>query len=70
MKERQKGRVVEISGGIALQNKLMSLGIYPGREISKLSHMVLKGPVTIKVARTVIALGHGMASKIIVEAND
>lgn len=70
MKEKQKARVVEISGGSALQNKLMSLGIHPGREIVKLSHMALKGPVTIKVARTVIALGHGMAGKIIVEIND
>jgi len=70
MKESQKGRVIEISGGSILQNKMMSMGIYPGREITKLSHMLLRGPITIKVARTVLAVGHGMASKIIVETND
>ncbi len=67
MKENYKTRILEISGGTVLQNRLMSMGIYPGREIIKLSHFVLRGPVTIKVGRSVIALGHGMAKKINVE---
>lgn len=67
MKEKHKGKVVEISGGAAFQNKMMSLGIYPGREITKLSHFALRGPVTIKIGRACFALGHGMAAKIIVE---
>lgn len=67
MKENKKGRIVEISGGHAFQNRLMSLGIYTGREIVKLSHFALKGPVAIKVGRSVLALGHGMAAKIILE---
>jgi len=67
MKENRKGKVSEISGGRGLQNRLMSMGIYQGREITKLSHFVLRGPVAIKVGRSVLALGFGMASKIIVE---
>lgn len=67
LKENRKGRVIEISGGTVLQNKMMSLGVYPGREITKLSHFALRGPVTIKIGRAVFALGHGMASKITVE---
>jgi ferrous iron transport protein A len=67
MREQQKGKVVEINAGTALQNRLLSLGVYPGKEITKLSHFALRGPVAIKVGRTVLALGHGMASKIIVE---
>ena len=67
MKAGQKGKVIEISGGIGLQNRLMSMGIYSGREITKLSQFVLRGPVAVKVGRSVFALGHGMASKIIVE---
>ncbi|MBI4706608.1 MAG: FeoA domain-containing protein [Candidatus Omnitrophica bacterium] len=67
MKENQKGRVLEITGGYSIQNKFMSMGIYPGREITKLSHFALKGPVTIKTGRSVLALGHGMAAKIILE---
>ncbi|MDD5166192.1 MAG: FeoA family protein [Candidatus Omnitrophica bacterium] len=67
MKEKRKGKIVEISGGTRLQNKFMSMGIYPGREITKLSHFALRGPVAIKVGRSVLALGHGMASKITLE---
>lgn len=67
MKEKQRGRVSEISGGSALANRMMSMGVYPGREITKLSHFAMKGPVAIKVGRSVLALGHGMAAKILVE---
>ena len=67
MEANQKGRVLEIHGGLGLQDRLMSMGIYPGREITKLSGFALRGPVTIKVERTVFALGHGMANKIMVE---
>ncbi len=67
MKERKKGRVIDISAGPGLINKFMSMGIYKGREITKLSHFALKGPVAIKVGRTILALGHSMAGKIIVE---
>jgi len=67
MKENKKGRVWEISGGSSLQHKMMSMGIYPGREITKLSHFALRGPITIKVGRSLLALGHGMAGKIILE---
>lgn len=67
MRARQKGKVAEILGGLGAQNKFISLGIYKGREISKLSHFALRGPVMIKVGRTVLALGHSMAGKITVE---
>ena len=67
LKAKQKGSVVEIMGGREADNKFMSLGIYKGREITKLSQFALDGPIAIKVGRSVLALGHGMANKIIVE---
>lgn len=67
MRAGQKGKVLEISGGHGLQNRLMSMGIYPDKTITKLSHFALRGPVAIKAGRTVLALGYGMASKITVE---
>jgi ferrous iron transport protein A len=66
-KANQKVRIKEILGGAGLQNRLMSMGIYEGREIMKLSNFALRGPVAIKVGRSVLALGYGMAGKIIVE---
>jgi len=67
MKAGQKGKVIEVSGGLGLQNRLMSMGIYSGQEITKVSHFILRGPVALKVGRAIFALGYGMASKIIVE---
>ncbi|MDD5560954.1 MAG: FeoA family protein [Candidatus Omnitrophica bacterium] len=70
MKAKQKGAVLEISGGLGLQNKFMSMGIYKGREITKISHIGLRGPVAIKVGRSVLVLGHGVANKVVVETHD
>ncbi len=67
MKENQKGRVLEISSGKVLQERLMSRGIYKGREITKVSHFALRGPVALRVGRSVIALGRNMADKIIIQ---
>ncbi len=68
MKAGRKGRVVEILGGTNLESKLMNLGIYKGKEVAKLSHLGLKGPVVIKSGRTILALGHDVAVKVITEA--
>ncbi|MDD4908357.1 MAG: FeoA family protein [Candidatus Omnitrophica bacterium] len=68
LKADHKGKVLEISGGTNLQDRLMNLGVYKGREITKLSHIGLRGPVMIKIGRSILALGHGVAAKIIVEA--
>ncbi len=69
MKNNQKGRVVEVLSGHALQHRLLGMGISPGRELTKLSQFMLKGPLAVKVGRSVVALGFGTASKIIVETN-
>ena len=67
-KANHKGKVVEILGGTNLQNKLMNMGVYKGKENIKLSYMGLRGPVVIKSGRTILALGHSVATKIIIEA--
>ena len=67
VKANRKGRIVEISGGGNLQDKLMNMGVYKGKEVTKLSHIGLRGPVVIKAGRTILALGHGVAAKVILE---
>ena len=67
IKANHKGRVVEILGGGNLQDKLMNMGVYKGKEVTKLSHIGLRGPVVIKAGRTILALGHGVAAKVIIE---
>ncbi len=67
MRPGQRGRVVEIQGGHGLVNRLSALGIRPGKRITKVSSMLMRGPVTIQSGNTKMALGFGMANRIIVE---
>jgi Fe2+ transport system protein FeoA len=62
LRENQKAKVLEISGGRGLQHRMMSMGIYPGREITKMSHFALRGPVTVRVGGSVLVLGYGVAA--------
>ncbi|MBL7126542.1 MAG: ferrous iron transport protein A [Dehalococcoidales bacterium] len=63
----QSGRVVEIDGGVGLVSRLSAMGIRPGRKITKLSSMLMRGPVTVQQGSTRLAIGFGMARKILVE---
>ena len=67
IKEKQKVHVVDIDGGSVFVNRMMSLGIYRGREISVVSRLALRGPTVVKVGRSTFALGRSMAAKIMVE---
>lgn len=48
-------------------SRLNALGIRPGQRITKVSSTLMQGPVTIRVGNAQVAIGFGMASKIIVE---
>ena len=65
-----RGRVVSVAGGHRMAERLLAMGIRPGQTITKLSAMFLRGPVTVKAGRTQLALGHGMARKIMVIPDD
>jgi Fe2+ transport system protein FeoA len=67
IKANYKGKVIEILGGTNLQERLMNMGVYKGKEVTKLSHIGLRGPVVIKAGRSILALGHGVAAKVILE---
>mgnify|MGYP001114176094 FL=1 len=67
MEDGQAGVVVQILGGYGLIRRLEVLGIRPGKKVTKISSMLLRGPVTFQVDSTQIAVGFGMANKIVVE---
>ncbi len=67
MQTGQHGVVVQIQGGHGLANRLSALGIRPGKRITKVGSMFMRGPVTIQVDRAQVAIGFGMANKIMVE---
>ncbi len=67
MPSGQSGTIVNIHGGHGLSNRLAALGIRKGKTVTKVSGMVLEGPVTIAVDRMQVAIGYGMAGKITVK---
>jgi len=67
MQSGQSGKVVQVQGGPGLVNRLNAMGIRPGKKITKVSSMLMRGPVTIRVGNARVAIGFGMANKIIVE---
>ena len=67
MQARQSGTVVQIQGGRGMVNRLSVRGIRPGKRVTKVSSMLMRGPVTVQVDRVQVAIGFGMASRIIVE---
>jgi len=70
MRARRSGIVLQIHGGHGLINRLSVLGIRPGKRITKVSSMLMRGPVTIAIDRAQVAIGFGMASKIMVELDE
>ena len=69
LKAGQTGTVVQIIGGRGLITRLTAMGIRPGKKITKVSALLFKGPVTLRLDGAQIALGFGMANKIMVEVN-
>jgi ferrous iron transport protein A len=69
MKTGQTGTVVEVLGGQGLIRRLDALGIRPGRKVTKLSSTLFRGPVMLRVNSTQVAVGFGMASKIMVKTD-
>jgi len=67
MQSGQSGKVAEIEGGHRMRSRLSALGIRPGQRVTKVSSMFMRGPVTIGVGNAQVAIGFGMASKIMVE---
>jgi ferrous iron transport protein A len=69
MRGGQSGIVLGIDGGPGMVNRLNALGIIPGKRITKISSMLMRGPVTVEVNRTRVAIGFGMANRILVQVD-
>jgi len=67
MQPGKTGTIKEIQGGPGLTRKLQSMGIRPGKNITKVSSHFGRGPQTIEIDNMQIAVGFGIAKKIFVE---
>ncbi|RUM42326.1 MAG: ferrous iron transport protein A [Desulfurobacterium sp.] len=61
----KSARVVDVTGGMGMKNRLAAIGIYPGATVKVVKS--LPGPMIIEVSGTRLALGKGMAARIEVE---
>lgn len=66
--ENQKVKVVSVSGGWGIRQRLGCLGVHPGDIITIKRNAIMRGPILISVHGNQVALGRGVAGKIIVEA--
>lgn len=64
--ENEEAVIVEVDGGRGLTRRLMELGFVRGAKVKVLrSHS--PGPILVEVSGSRVALGKGVASKILVE---
>ncbi len=60
-----KAKVISITAGKGKVRRLMEMGILPGEILEVISNSV--GPVIVRVRGSMVAIGRGMASNILVE---
>ncbi len=61
------GKVRDIVGGMGVRLRLEQMGIHPGDLIRIKRKGVLRGPILVETNGTEVALGRGIASRILVE---
>jgi ferrous iron transport protein A len=59
----ETARIVAIEGGRGLKQKLLLRGLFEGKLLRVVSN---RGPVTVEIDRSIVAIGRGMAQKIVV----
>jgi len=70
LRSGEGGKIIQIKGGQGIVHRLAALDIRPGTRITKLNSGFMQGPVTIEVNRTQIAIGFGMAARVLVQVED
>ena len=66
LKESESGIVVDIQGGHGLKQRLESMGVRVGKKVTKISTQLMRGPITLRIDNFRVAIGFGMAKKIMV----
>lgn len=59
--------VKQVEGGRGFQRRMASLGIRAGKTVRKITSEPLRGPIVVEVDGARVAIGRGMAMKVLVE---
>lgn len=65
LKSRDKGQIVDISKGCRVNKRLHELGLYKGVSFTVLKNDI--GPVILRISGNKLALGRGLAEKVLVK---
>lgn len=67
LQARNVARVILIDGGHGVRSHLNTLGIHIGDWLTVVERAPFRGPVLVEVNGTRVAIGRGIASKVMVE---
>ncbi|RLI04436.1 ferrous iron transport protein A [Candidatus Bathyarchaeota archaeon] len=66
----EEGVIVEVDGGFGLKRRLACLGIRIGKKVRKVASEPFRGPIVVEVDGAQLALGRGVAEKILVKVGE
>lgn len=66
----QEGIIYTLEGGAGFRARLQALNIRIGKRIKKISTNPFRGPIVVEVDSARVAIGYGMAQKVMVEIID
>ena len=69
LKPGQVATVRDVDGGSDVMKRLAAMGIRPGKALTKVSAMLMRGPVVVSIDQRQLAIGHGMACKVKVDTS-
>lgn len=67
---QEQGTIIALHGGRDFQARLRALGLAEGRVVRKLSALGWGGPVIVLINRAQVAIGRGMARRIVVSSEE
>ena len=70
IKSGQEGEVIQIIGGAGVARKLDALGVRSGKKLRRISSASARGPIVFEIDKTQIAVGQGIAQKILVKIKE
>ncbi|NSW76384.1 MAG: ferrous iron transport protein A [Candidatus Atribacteria bacterium] len=67
MKAGEEGTVIGVRGQEGFPRRLWVLGLFPGKRVKKIGSSLGGGPIVISCGTQELALGRGLASRVMVE---
>ncbi len=69
LRVKTAGKIMEFQAGAGMARNLENMGMRIGSRIRKVSQQFARGPVVVSLGRTTVAIGFGMARRIMVETD-